>query len=257
MRIRALVAFLVLAILAGCDAQSPMNPDGTLPVVTGLALREDACKGDTLFFTWDSVGVEIDDFGLWFSDNPLFVWFKAGDFRGTTGEHVADRCHTYAVWAQREDGSHSMSLSSRVMLATNWLGQAVAPAEDFVPGFSLSVDTILAGDATNPEFAQDFFLSRDLMGYMIYGGDTDPRRCPGGRQAMLAPALGDAFKAPHPESPLWTDTLSLLSAPRFFIRLEDGHYGRFTAMVYTNPESLLVAEVNCSLQPLRNVRLFE
>ncbi len=260
MKINILFAVVLAALIAGCNTQGPLNPEGSLPIVTGLTLREDACKGDTIVFTWDSVAVEVDDFALWYSDNPQFVWMKAGDFEGLQGYHVAERCLTYSVWAQRGE-DHSSALSSRVLLTTNSLGGATAPASDREAGFSITPDTIIGGDATNPEFAQDFFLRSDMMGYVLYSGNSDPRRCPGGRPSRLAPAIGDGFKAPKPDSPLWTDTLALLTSPRFFIELEDGHYGRFMAMVYQNPDTLqtgMIAEVmNFDYQPIRRVRLFD
>lgn len=259
MRMFALCAVALAVMLSGCTSQSPVDPDGTLPIVTGLALRTDACKGDTLVFTWDSLSVPVDEYALWYSDNPLFVWMKAGDFPGLTGTHVADRCYTYSVWAE-SGNQHSAALSARVLVATTPLGTATAPSEKGIAGFSVSPDTIVGGDAANPEFPQDFYLRRDMMGYIICGGHTNPRECPGGRWAQLAPALEDAFKAPEPDSMNWSDTLSLFTSPRFFIRLENGNYGRFTVMVYENPDTLVqgeIAEVNFDYQPIPRVRLFD
>jgi len=259
MRICFLSAVALVVLLSGCTSQNPIDPDGTLPIVSGLTLSTDACRGDTLVFTWDSLTVPVDEYALWFSDNPLFVWMKAGDFPGLVGTHVADRCYTYSVWAQ-SGSQHSTALSARVIVGTTPLGTATTPSEKAIAGFSVSPDTIVGGDASNPDFAQDFFLRREMMGYIICGGHTDPRTCPGGRWAQLAPAFGDGFKAPEPDSMNWSDTLSLFTSPRFFIRLENGNYGRFTAMVYDNPDTLVqgeIAEVNFVYQPIRRVRLFD
>lgn len=259
MKKTAIALSFMIAALTGCSSQGPISVDGTLPIVTGLVLREDACRGDTLVFMWDSVAVEIDDFGLWFSHNPGFIWMKAGDFPGTVGVHVADRIYTYSVWAQKGT-QHSSALSNRVGLATQWLGQASTPAEHGIPGFAVSPDTIRGGDATNPGFHQDFFLRMGFGGYMVYAGHADPRMCPGGRFSRLAPVRGDGFRAPHPESPEWTDSLPLMSAPAFFIMLEDQHYGRFTTLVYQSPDTLqpgLVAETGFLYQPVQRVRLFD
>jgi len=259
MRICVLSVVALAVLLSGCTSQNPIDPDGTLPIVSGLTLSTDACRGDTLVFTWDSLTVPVDEYALWFSDNPLFVWMKAGDFPGLVGTHVADRCYTYSVWAQ-SGSQHSTALSARVIVGTTPLGTATTPSEKAIAGFSVSPDTIVGGDASNPDFAQDFFLRREMMGYIICGGHTDPRTCPGGRWAQLAPAFGDGFKAPEPDSMNWSDTLSLFTSPRFFIRLESGHYGRFTAMVYDNPDTLVqgeIAEVNFVYQPIRRVRLFD
>jgi len=259
MRICVLSVVALAVLLSGCTSQNPIAPDGTLPIVSGLTLSTDACRGDTLVFTWDSLTVPVDEYTLWFSDNPLFVWMKAGDFPGLVGTHVADRCYTYSVWAQ-SGSQHSTALSARVIVGTTPLGTATTPSEKAIAGFSVSPDTIVGGDASNPDFAQDFFLRREMMGYIICGGHTDPRTCPGGRWAQLAPAFGDGFKAPEPDSMNWSDTLSLFTSPRFFIRLESGHYGRFTAMVYDNPDTLVqgeIAEVNFVYQPIPRVRLFD
>ncbi len=260
MKTCALFAVALVVMLSGCTSQSPIDPDGTLPIVSGLTLRTDACKGDTLVFAWDSLSVPVDEYTLWFTDNPLFVWMSAGDFTGLVGTHVADRCFTYSVWAQ-SGSQHSTALSARVIVGTTPLGIATTPSEErAIAGFSVSPDTIIGGDASNPDFRQDFFIRRQMMGYILCGGHTDPRACPGGRWAQLAPALGDGFKAPEPDSRLWSDTLSLYTSPRFFIKLESGHYGRFTAMVYQNPDTLLmgeIAEVNFVYQPIQRVRLFD
>lgn len=260
MRINVVASLITLVVIvAGCSSQGPMNPDGTLPIVGGLVLLEDACRGDTLAFMWDPLTVEVDHYSLWYSDNPLVVWMKAGDFPGPGGFHVADRLTTYSVWAQRGT-QHSSALSARLTPETTPLGVATAPAGDRIAGFSVTPDTIFGGDATNPDFHQDFFIRNDMLGYIILGGHTDPRTCPGGRWAQMAPAPGEGFKAPEPDDPQWSDTLMLLSSPRFFIRLENGNYGRFTAMVYQNPDTLQqgeIAEVNFVYQPIRRVRLFD
>jgi len=112
MRICFLSAVALAVLLSGCTSQNPIDPDGTLPIVSGLTLSTDACRGDTLVFTWDSLTVPVDEYALWFSDNPLFVWMKAGDFPGLVGTHVADRCYTYSVWAQ--SGSQDTSRQIRV-----------------------------------------------------------------------------------------------------------------------------------------------
>jgi len=258
-----LILVLLMVILAGCDSQGPISVNGTLPIVTGLTLREEACRGDTLVFTWDSVSVEVDGFGLWFSESPDFMWIKAGDFSGRTGMHVVNRCFTYGVWAQRGN-EHSAALSNRVTVGTLALGTAIEESGDRIAGFAITPDTILGGNATNPDFRQDFFIRRHLQGYLLYAGHTDPRMCPGGRWAQLAPAGGDGFRAPHPDSDQWSDSLYLFSSPRFFIMLENGHYGRFTAMVYEStvpdpdPDNReMLAEVSFVLQPIQRVRLFD
>ncbi|MBC8428924.1 MAG: fibronectin type III domain-containing protein [FCB group bacterium] len=139
----------VLVLMMGCvgdDPAGPEDPEGTLPVVTGLTIDESASEERTVYLSWDPVtSEEIDGYYVWFKSNGSGNWDKISTTSNTSCTHEASCAGDYVVTAYEGENTSSADSDSVTTLpnfvpATYTIWDFHAP-EDEYSGFKFGANS--------------------------------------------------------------------------------------------------------------------
>lgn len=247
---RIILAAAALAVLTYGCSNSPSAPGGTLPVVQNCRIVTGQTVGDTVTVAWDPVEAEVDGYRVWFATTDPGNWDIIAQVEGTTTEHIATSTGFYCVDAIKGiDSSESQS------------NKADDRAEMFTIEDTLSVwgdcgirflpSQAVIGDATDPSFAQDLYISWQGDDIVFRSGGSDPDSYPGGTESLIAEA-GNTV-AYGPGDPAWKLTVTAVEGRRYFVALENGDYALF--WVDTVFDSLVMLDSG-QYQTIPGLRLF-
>jgi len=238
-----------LVLFAACS-DSPESPSGTLPIVQNCRIMEDECKGDTVVVAWDAVAVEVDGYGIWFSDTDPGDWVNIARVEETTTEHIATSTGYYCVEAIKgidssEDFSNKADNRANMYLLSDTL------TVDTTNGIRFEAAQTTIGDAAEASFAQDLYIAKSGDTILMYRGNTEPAIYPSGSNSLLSAASNHV--APGPGDAAWMNSAAVQNGTDYFVQLENGDFAYF--MVDTVATDFVVIG-STQYQSIPSVRLF-
>ncbi|MCK5133306.1 MAG: hypothetical protein KAR40_14285 [Candidatus Sabulitectum sp.] len=244
------LVFLSALILFAACSDSPNSPGGDLPIVQNCRIMETECKGDTVVVAWDVVTVEVDGYGIWFSDTDPGDWINIARVEGTTTEHIATSTGYYCVRAIKginssEDFSNKANNRAEMYLLSDTL------TVNDINGIRFEAAQTTIGNATEAGFAQDLYIAKSGDTILMYRGNTEPATYPGGSNSLLSTASN--FVAPGPGDAAWKNSAAVQNGTGYFVQLESGDYAYF--MVDTVATDYVVIG-SSQYQSITSLRLF-
>ncbi len=248
----------VIAVSSGCG-DSATEIQGTLPVVTGIAIDTDASTGDTIFVTWTALDPSlVDGYYLWTRPTLEGPWYLAALCNENVGSHIAASSAFYTVMAFKGDDT-----SSETGLSANTKTESISEIRELFSlkapvGFRVDLDgdSLIAGDPGSPEFAQHFTVAISWTGdRFLFPGGAHPELWPGGTRTRIS-AIG-GLVAPAPNDTInWKDSISY--GGDFFLELDDGFYCMLKGS-HTFPDTVSMSDtlvLRGQSQPITGVRVF-
>jgi hypothetical protein len=264
-RLTLLALAVAVALMAGCEGDNPSGPDGTLDVVTGLAIG-DASTGVDVVLSWTAVA-DVDGYYVYWKANNSGDWVEVGDVTGTSYTHTATSAGTYSVLAYAGDDtssdySASVSTMPNVVSTEYSIYDNYAPA-DYHSGFIFGATSGETGLASSGAFVQDIYAYDPDTSPTVawfYSGDYGPF---GDGNTTWMSALGDGYDNPGaaPDaSANWWDNGYVLTGDVIFGELFDGYFVKmYINDVYgpvggsTNGTGV---DFTYEFQPIQGLRLF-
>jgi hypothetical protein len=258
-KLTAIVLFAgAVAFYTGCG-DSATEIQGTLPVVTGIAIDTIATTGDTIFVTWNAMDTTlVEGYFLWERIGLDGAWSLAAVCDGNAGSYIASQSAYYTVMAF--NGSNT---SQDIGLAVNTKTEGLREIRQLFSmkpvGFrvDLSGDSLIAGDPSSMEFAQQFVVAIDFLSgeRYIYPGNAKPEIWPGGARTRISSTGG--LVAPAPDDSIgWRDSIAYGGS--FFLKLDNGYYCLLDG-THTFPDTTLMTDtlvIDGQVQPIMGVRVF-
>ena len=244
-----LMILSALILFAACS-DSPESPSGNLPIVKNCRIMETECKGDTVIVAWDAVTVEVDGYGIWFSDTDPGDWINIAKVEGTTTEHIATSTGYYCVQAIKgldssEDFSNKADNRANMYLLSDTL------TVNATNGIRFEAAQTTTGNAAEASYAQDLYIAKSGDTILMYRGNTEPATYPGGSNSLLSTTSN--YVAPGPGDASWMNSAAIQNGTDYFVQLENGDYAYF--MVDTVATDFVVIG-SSQYQSIPSVRLF-
>ncbi|MCK5785013.1 MAG: hypothetical protein KAH54_00495 [Candidatus Sabulitectum sp.] len=257
-RLTAVILLAVITVFSGCG-DSATEIQGTLPVVTGIAVDTIGSTGDTIVVTWTAMDTTlVDGYFLWtrtYLENP---WSLVAVCDNNAGTHIAVNAAFYTVMAFNGDDT-----SSDIGLCANTKTESISEIRERFTlkapvGFRIDLegDSLIAGDPRSADFAQHFTVAIAWTGERyLFPGSAYPELWPGGARTMISPMGG--LVAPSPNDTInWKDSISY--GGNFFLALDDGFYCMLKGS-HTFPDTATMTDtlvLRGQVQPIMGVRVF-
>ncbi len=223
-----LFACTAVALMTGCEGDSPSGTGGDMPVVTGVTIDWDASGGADIVIGWSAV-TDAEGYKVYFSETSGGTLEEVGDVAGTTYTHTADCAGYYYVTAYNGDDSSS-DYSTAVNTMPNIINDTYTIYDNYSPadyhsGIFFGENGAVTGLAGSSEFDQDIYAydevepSGDPDAAFFYSGDAGVFG--DGYHTEMAEATGNYGAAP--ETGYWT-TGYIDDGDVIFALLENGNY---------------------------------
>ena len=218
------LVFLSALILFAACSDSPNSPGGDLPIVQNCRILETECKGDTVVVAWDAVSVEVDGYGVQFSDTYPGNWTEIVRVDSTVASYVATSTGYFCVEAieginASEEFSNKANNRAEMYLLSDTL------TVNGINGIRFEAAQTTIGNATEAGFAQDLYIAKSGDTILMYRGNTEPATYPGGSNSMQSTASN--YLAPGPGDPAWMNSAAPQDGTDYFVQLESGDYAYF------------------------------
>ncbi len=162
-----LFACTAVALMTGCEGDSPSGTGGDMPVVTDVTINWEASGGVDIVIGWSAV-TDAEGYKVWFSETSGGTLEEVGDVAGTTYTHTADCAGYYYVTAYNGDDSSSGYSAStedtrtmpNIVSGPFTIYDNYAPAE-LPSGFIFGMSDGETGQASSSGFVQDIYAYDD------------------------------------------------------------------------------------------------
>lgn len=242
-------AALLAVLSAGCS-DSPSAPGGTLPVVQNCRIVSGQCKGDTVTVAWDPVEAEVDGYRMWFSPTNPGNWEIVAQVLETSAAHTATGTGYYCVDAIKGiDSSETQSNKAddrAEMFSADDTLDTLGPN-----GIRFFSSHLELGNAGDPSFRQDLYVTSEGETILFIRGDYDPESYPGGGYCHVAEASNTV--APGPGDSAWRSTIAAEPGAGYFVSLQGGDYAMFWVDTVYGTQVVLNS---CQYQTITGLRLF-
>lgn len=175
-----LFACAAVAMITGCEGDSPSGTGGDMPVVTGVTIDWTASDGNQIVIGWSAV-TDAEGYKVWFSETSGGTVEEVGDVAGTTYTHTADCAGYYYVTAYNGGDSssgYSTAVNTMPYVANGsyTIYDNYAPAE-LPSGFFFDIpegEAISALGGGHDIYAYDPGEPTPNGDLWFYSGDMDP-----------------------------------------------------------------------------------
>lgn len=173
-----LFACAAVALMTGCEGDSPSGTGGDMPVVTGVTIDWTASDGNQIVIGWSAV-TDAEGYKVWFSETSGGTLEEVGDVATTTFTHTAECAGYYYVTAYNGDDTSSGNSSAvntmpYVANGSYTIYDNYAP-EDLPSGFYFNIPEgteLMASGGGHDIYAYDPDISPNVLWF--YSGDMEP-----------------------------------------------------------------------------------
>lgn len=177
-----LFACAAVAMMTGCEGDSPSGTGGDMPVVTDVTINWEASGGADIVIGWSAV-TDAEGYKVWFSETSGGTLEEVGDVAGTTYTHTAECAGYYYVTAYNGEDSSS-GYSTAVNTMPNIINDTYIIFDNYSPadyhsGIYFGENGAVTGLAGSAEFDQDIYAYDEISGgdpdaAFFYSGDHSP-----------------------------------------------------------------------------------